>query len=135
MQIIFSSYPQKYIDGSEWLACDLNNSFCNLHLPLLQVVMGRTSFYRTSNELEHHFLNIEGTRTRTCSSKYWWSNSNTLFLACNKRTLNMKPNKVFTWFIKLLIELTRTSFFLTSNEPERVHLFLIEIQHPIFGFE
>ena len=29
-------------------------------------VMGRTPFYRTSNELERHFLNIE--RTQTCSS-------------------------------------------------------------------
>ena len=28
--------------------------------------MGRTPFYRTLKELEHHFLNIE--RTRTCSS-------------------------------------------------------------------
>ena len=28
-------------------------------------MMGRTPFYRTSNELEHHLLNIE--RTRTCS--------------------------------------------------------------------
>ena len=30
------------------------------------VVMGRTPFYRTSIELEHHFSNIE--RIRTCSS-------------------------------------------------------------------
>ena len=29
------------------------------------LVMGRTPFYRTSIELEHHFSNIE--RTRTCS--------------------------------------------------------------------
>ena len=33
---------------------------------LLFVVMGQTPFYLTSNELEHHFLNIE--RTRTCAS-------------------------------------------------------------------
>ena len=39
--------------------------------------MGRTPFYRTSNELEHHFLNIE--RTQTCSpfgnrtqTPYFW---------------------------------------------------------------
>ena len=31
------------------------------------IVMGRTPFYRTSNGLEHHFSNIE--RTRTCSSE------------------------------------------------------------------
>ena len=30
------------------------------------LVMGRTPFYRTSNKLEHHFSNIE--QTRTCSS-------------------------------------------------------------------
>ena len=30
------------------------------------LVMGQTPFYRTSNELKHHFSNIE--RTRTCSS-------------------------------------------------------------------
>ena len=30
------------------------------------LVMCRTPFFRTSNELEHHFSNIE--RTRTCSS-------------------------------------------------------------------
>ena len=28
---------------------------CKVHF----IVMGRTPFYRTSNELEHHFLNIE----------------------------------------------------------------------------
>ena len=31
-----------------------------------RLVMGPTPFYRTSNELEHHFWNIE--QTRTCSS-------------------------------------------------------------------
>ena len=41
------------------------------------LVMGRTPFYRTSIELEHHFSNIE--RTRTCSfvddrtrTPYFW---------------------------------------------------------------
>ena len=45
------------------------------------VVMGRTPFYRTSNELEHHFSNIE--RTRTCScigdrtrTLYFWLRTN-----------------------------------------------------------
>ena len=33
--------------------------------------MGRTPFYRTLNELEHHFLNIE--RTRMCSSIGDWT--------------------------------------------------------------
>ena len=104
------------------------------------LVMGRTPFYRTSIELEHHFLNIE--RTQTCSSIgdrtrtpyfwlrtnehrtsnliglslnllnyssnwlehhfsehrtnsnmfiYWGSNSNTLILASNEQTSNIKP--------------------------------------------
>ena len=35
-----------------------------IHLKL--IVMCQTPFYRTSNELKHHFSNIE--RTRTCSS-------------------------------------------------------------------
>ena len=33
--------------------------------------MGRTPFYRTSNELEHHFLNIK--RTQLCSSIGDWT--------------------------------------------------------------
>ena len=35
------------------------------------VVMGQTPFYRTSNEPEHHFLNIE--QTQTCSSIGDWT--------------------------------------------------------------
>ena len=51
------------------------------------VVMGRTPFYRTSIELEHHFLNIK--QTGTCSSighqtrtPYFWLKTN------EHRTLN-----------------------------------------------
>ena len=106
---------------------------------LAEIVMGRTPFYRTSKELEHHFSNIE--RRRMCSSIghrtgtpifwlwtiehrtlnlirisldllnyslnrlehqffehwtnwnvfiYWLSNSNTVFLASNDRTLNFE---------------------------------------------
>ena len=36
------------------------------HSRPIEIVMGWTPFYRTSNELEHHFSNIEW--TRTCSS-------------------------------------------------------------------
>ena len=86
--------------------------------------------------------NIERTRTsffehRTNSNVfiYWWSNSNTLFMASNDRTSNFEPNRAFTRFTKLLFELTRTSLFRTSNELERVHLLVIEPEHPIFGFE
>ena len=104
--------------------------------------MGRTPFYRTSNDLKHHFSNIERSRTsffehRTNSNVfiYWWSNSNTLFLASNDWTSNFKPNRAFTRFTKLLFEVTRTSLFRTSNELERVHLLVIELEHLIFGFE
>ena len=86
--------------------------------------------------------NIDRTRTsffehRTNSNVfiYWWSNSNTLFLASNDRTSNFEPNRAFTRFTKLLFELTRTSLFRTSNELEHVHLLVIELEHPIFGFE
>ena len=86
--------------------------------------------------------NIDRTRTsffehRTNSNMFicWWSNSNTLFLASNERTSNIEPNRAFARFTKLLIELTRTSFFRTSNKLERVHLLVIEFEHPIFGFE
>ena len=86
--------------------------------------------------------NIERTLTsffehRTNSNVfiYWWSNSKTLFLASNDPTLNFKPNRAFTTFTKLLIELTRTSFFRTLNELEHVHLMGIKLEHPIFSFE
>ena len=48
---------------------------------------------------------------------------------------NIKPNRAFTWFTKLLIEHTRTSFFQTLNELKHVHLFMIELEHPIFGLQ
>ena len=48
---------------------------------------------------------------------------------------NFEPNRAFTTLIKSLIELTRTSFFRTSNELELVHLMVIELEHPIFGFK
>ena len=48
---------------------------------------------------------------------------------------NIEPIRAFTKFTKLLIELTRTSFFRTSNKLERVHLLEIELEHPIFAFE
>ena len=37
---------------------DDTNSVGKQNLGYFQVVMGQTSFNRTSNELEHHFLNI-----------------------------------------------------------------------------
>ena len=86
--------------------------------------------------------NIERTRTSFFEHRkntnvfiYWWSNSNTLFLASNDRTSNFEPNRAFTRFTKSLIELTQTPFFQTSNELERVHLLVTELKHPICGFK
>ena len=64
--------------------------FLQIHSFLIQhLVMGQTPFYRTLNELELHFMNIE--RTQTCSSiddqrqtpKFW-------LRANGHRTLNLK---------------------------------------------
>ena len=87
--------------------------------------MGRTPFYRTSNWLEHW--------TNSNVFIYWWSNSNTLLMASNNQTSNFEPKGAFTRFTKLLIELTQTSFFWTSNELIRVHQLVIELEHPIFA--
>ena len=64
------------------------------------------------------------------------------FILCNntkrpKYVSWMEPEvkRAFTRFTKLLIELTRTSFLQTSNELEHVHLLVIKLEHPIFGFE
>ena len=78
---------------------------------LLNIDQTRTSFF------EH--------RTNSNVSISLWSNSNTLFLASNKQTSNIKPNRAFTRFTKLLIEQTRT-----SNGLKRVHLLVIEQFYP-----
>ena len=38
-------------------------------------------------------------------------------------TMDIEPNMAFTRFTKLLIDLTQTSFFQTSNELKHVYLF------------
>ena len=76
--------------------------------------MGRAPFYLTSNVLE------------------LWTNSNTQFMALNKQTLNIRPNWAFNRFTKSLIEQFRASFFGTSNRLQRVHLLVIELEHPVF---
>ena len=81
--------------------------------------------------IEHQFSNIE--RTRICSSTghrtrtpYFW-----LWTIEHPTSNLMGPS------LDLLNcnEHTRTSVFRTSNELERVHLLVIELEHPIFGFE
>ena len=92
------------------------------------IVMGRTPFYRTSNELKHHFSNIELERVHLLVIEL----EHPIF---GFERSNIEPNRAFTRFTNLLFELTRTSLFRTSNELERVHLLVIELEHPIFGFE
>ena len=40
--------------------------------------------------------------------------------------MNIEPNKAFTRFTTLLIELTQTLIFWTLDEPKHVHLFVNE---------
>ena len=56
-------------------------------------------------------------------------------MALDDPTSNFRPNREFTRFTKLLIELTGTLFFRTSNKLKHVHLLVIEFKFPIFGFE
>ena len=95
------------------------------------LVMDRTPFYQTSDELEHHLSNIE--RTWTCLSiddriwtpEFWlWTNGH--------RTSNLKGVQ---YIYKISHRTDRTSFFRTSNRLEHVHLLIIELEHPIFGFK
>ena len=91
---------------------------------------GSNTFYRTSNELEHHISNIEP--TQTCLSivnqtriPYFWLSSNVL-------TLNVLAS--ISRFDKLFIEQTCTSFFQTLNRLEHVQLLVMELEHTMFGF-
>ena len=73
-------------------------------------------------------------QTRTCSSKGDQTQTSYYWLQTIKhRTSNLIGLK--TRFTKLLIKLTGTSFFRTSNEFEHVHLLVITLKHPIFDFE
>ena len=86
---------------------------------LLNIKLTRTSFFEHQTNLKVFI--------------YWWSNSNTLFLASNDRTSNFEPKRAITRFTKLLLELTRT-----SNELERIgnrtrtpYFWLRTIEHQI----
>ena len=74
------------------------------------IVIGWTPSYRTSNKLQHHFSNIE--RTRKYSSIDDQTRTPEFWLQTNgHRTSNLKGLR------------------------ERVHLVVIELEHPIFGFK
>ena len=93
------------------------------------MVMGQTPFYRTLNQLEHHFSNIE--QTRICSSI--GDRTRTPYFGFERTKI--ESNRAFTRFIKFFIELTPISYFRTSNELEHVYIMVIEHEHPIFGLE
>ena len=80
-------------------------------------------------KLEYYFSNIE--RIQTCSSI--GDQIQTSYFGFEQT--NIEPNRAFTRFTKLLIELTRTSFFQIQKELEHVHLLIIELEHPISGFK
>ena len=71
----------------------------------------------------------------TQMSSYIGDRPQTLIFGFEQTDIKHQTQKPFTKFTKLFIEQTRTSFFRTSNGLERVHLLLIELKHPIFGFE
>ena len=56
-------------------------------------------------------------------------------ILCFEQASNIQPYRAFTRFAKFLIGPNRTSFFQSSNKLERVHILVIELEHPIFGFE
>ena len=57
------------------------------------------------------------------------------FLAFNERSSNIKLNTAFTRSIELRIEQTGTSIFRPLNGLKRVHILVIELEYPIFGFK
>ena len=74
------------------------------------LVMGRTPFYWTLIELEHHFLNIEQTRTCSSNTLFWlWTiehrTSNLLVLSLY--LLNYSPN----WLEHIFSNIERTQIF------------------------
>ena len=93
---------------------------------LLKLLMGRTPFYWTLIELKHLFSNIEQTRRcssiddRTRTPEFW---------------LRINEHRILKAFTRLFIEPTQTSFFRALNRPKRVHILLIQLEQPTFGFE
>ena len=105
---------KRILDNKEWMMwhCSFTSDGSN-------TILSNIDQTRTSNKLERvHLLVIELEHP----------------IFGFERT-NIEPNRAFTKFTKLLIELTRTSFFRTLNELERVHLLEIELEHPILAFE
>ena len=131
---------------TRWLTNDWSPTTASLEIELFAKLWLRNTvsliYTGIQNQNVDHFVNLiyiwAGTsvfehRTNWNMFMYWWSN--TLFSALKELTSNSKPNRAFTRFTKLLIELTRTSIFPTLNELERVHLMVIKLQHPILGFK
>ena len=83
----------------------------NKHRTLNLIGLSLDLLNYSSNGLKHHFFE-HWTNSKnifwTLNKFDWWLNSNTLFLALNEQTSNIEPNRAFTTFTELLIELTRT---------------------------
>ena len=79
LEIVFNHTFVRYIHKmySRTYSCNLfnvitmNNTNTQLSILYQKLVMCQTPFYRTMNELKHHFSNIE--RTRKCSSTGHWT--------------------------------------------------------------
>ena len=90
------------------------------------LVKGQTPFYRTSNELEDHFSNMEHVHVLMIEH---------LNFGFEQTDIKLQTEKFFNRFSKSFLEQTPISFFRTSIELEHVHLLVMEFEHPIFGFE
>ena len=82
-------------------------------MTVLSVVMGRTPFYTTLNELEHHISNIERTQT---------------YLFFGSEQTDIQPKRL----TKLFIEQTRTSFFLNMVQTQTCSSFSNRTRTPYF---
>ena len=119
---------------------------------LICLVMSWTPFYQTLNELEHHIPNIE--QTWTCSSinnltctpyfgiwtiehRTWnivWPITTIFcFKGNGYRTSNLKESSLD--LLNHSLNSLEHHFFRTLNRLKLVHLLVIELEHPIFGFE
>ena len=103
------------------------------------LVMGQTTFYWTSNKLEHHFWKIKRTRTsflehRTNSNTfiYWWSNSNNSILASKDQTSKIEHERPSLDLLNYPSNILEHDFFKHWTD---LNVLVIELKHPILGFE
>ena len=93
--------------------------------------MGQILFCRRSKELESWTSFLERWKNSNVFI-YWWSNSNTLFLALNKWTSNLIELSIY--LLNYLSKWLGHHFF-EHRRNSNVFIYWIELEHPIFGFE